>query len=83
VSVCTQSSLQQRNDVLFAEKCIIVVCEKLTIFPYGQDIVGNVILLAFRRHSQVQDRSGDLEEMYKNVTVILRKMDLPQHAVQL
>jgi len=33
-------------------------------------------------YSQVQDRSGVLKEMYKNVTVISRKMDLPQHAVQ-
>jgi len=23
------------------------MCEKLTVFPYGRDIVGNVILLAF------------------------------------
>ena len=33
--------LNGQNDVLFAEKCIQLVCEKLTIFPYGQDIVGN------------------------------------------
>jgi len=25
----------------------VFVCEKLTIFPYRQDIVGNVVLLAF------------------------------------
>ena len=31
------------DDVLFAENCIRLVCEKLTIFPYGQDIVGNVV----------------------------------------
>ena len=31
------------------------MCEKLTIFPYWQDIVGNVVLLAFWRYSQVQD----------------------------
>jgi len=54
VSVClcvcprTQSmGLNGRNDVLFAEKCIRLVCQKLTIFQYGQDIVGNVVLLAF------------------------------------
>jgi len=39
--------LNGRNDVLFAEKCIWLVSEKLTLFPYGQDIVGNVVLLAF------------------------------------
>ena len=39
--------LNGQNDVLFAEKCIRIVCEKLTIFPYGQDIVGKVVLLAF------------------------------------
>jgi len=58
------------------------VCEKLIIFPYGQDIVGNVVLLAFWRYSQIQDRSGVSGEMYKNGTVISRKMDLPQHAVR-
>ena len=46
VSVRTQSN--GRFDVLFAEKCIRFVYEQLTIFPYGQDIVGNVVLLAFR-----------------------------------
>jgi len=29
-----------------AEKCIRLVCEKLRIFPYGQCIIGNVVLLA-------------------------------------
>jgi len=80
VSVRTQSN--GRFDVLFAEKCIRFVYEQLTIFPYGQDIVGNVVLLAFRWYSQIQDRSEVLGEMYKNVTVISRKMDIPQHAVQ-
>jgi len=46
------------------------VCEKLIIFPYGQNTVGIYVSLAFRSYSQVQDRSGVLEEMYKNVTVI-------------
>ena len=77
-----RTHLNGQNDVLFAEKCIRLVCEKLTIFPYGRDIVGNVVLLAFWRYGQVQNRSGVLGEMYKNVTVISRKMDLPQHAVQ-
>jgi len=47
LSVCLCALSPGRNDVLFAEKCIRLVCEKLTIFPYGQDIVGNVVLLAF------------------------------------
>ena len=29
------------------EKCIWLVREKLTLFLYGQDIVGNVVLLAY------------------------------------
>jgi len=73
--------LNGQNNVLFAEKCIRLVCEKLTVFSYRQDIVGNV-LLAFWRYSQVQDLSVVLGEMYKNVTVVSWKMDLPQHAVQ-
>jgi len=55
---------------LFAEKCIRLLCEKLSLFPYGQDIVGNIFLLAFWWYSQVQDRSGSFGEMYKNVTHI-------------
>jgi len=88
VSVCMWAlspiGLNGRNDVLFAEKCIRLVCEKLTLFPYGQDIVGNVVLLAFWWYtcSQVQGRSVGFREMYKNVTLISRKMELPQHAVQ-
>jgi len=44
--------------------------EKLRIFPFGQYIVGNVVFLAFRRHSQVQNRHGGCEEMYKNVNTV-------------
>jgi len=29
------------------QKCIRFVCKKLTVFPYGQYIVGNVFSLAF------------------------------------
>ena len=29
------------------QKCIRLMCEKLTTFPYEQDIVGNVFSLAF------------------------------------
>jgi len=45
--ICFPIGLNGYNHVLFAEKCIRLVCEKLTIFPKGQDIVGNVVLLAF------------------------------------
>jgi len=38
---CTAIHLNGQNDVLFAEKCIRLVCDKLTLFLYGQDIVGN------------------------------------------
>ena len=52
------------------QRCIRLVCEKLTIFPYGQHMGGNVFSLAFWRYSQVQDRSRGLQEICKNVTVI-------------
>jgi len=32
---------------VFAQKCIRLVREKLTVFPYGQDIVGIYVSLAF------------------------------------
>jgi len=42
--------------------------EKLTVFLYGRDnIVGDVFSLAFWRYGQVQDRSGGLWEICKNV----------------
>jgi len=44
--------------------------EKLTVFPYRRDIIGNVFSLNFRQYSQVQDRSGGLREICKNVTVV-------------
>jgi len=91
VSVCvclwalSPIGLNGRHEVLFAEKCIRLVCEKLILFQHGQDIVGNVVLLAFRGCRQVQDWSEGFGEMYKNVKVISRKVDLPalpQHVVQ-
>ena len=45
--ICAPICLNGQNDVFFAEKCIRLVGKKLTIFPYGQDIVVNVSLLAF------------------------------------
>ena len=51
VCVCARAlspiGMNGRNDVLFAEKCIRVVLEKLRIFPYGQYIVGMYVSLAF------------------------------------
>jgi len=47
----------------FRQKCILLVHEKLRIFPYGRYIVGNVVILAFWRYSQVQDRSEGWWEM--------------------
>jgi len=45
--ICIPIGLNGQNDVLFAKKCIRFTCDKLTVFTYGQDIVGNVVLLAF------------------------------------
>jgi len=45
--ICAPIRLNGQNDALFAEKCIRLVCEKLTIFPYGQYIVGIYVSLAF------------------------------------
>jgi len=45
--ICAPIHLNGRNDVLFVEKCIRLVCEKLIIFPYGQYIVGISVSLAF------------------------------------
>jgi len=42
----------------------------LRIFPYGQYIIESVIFVAFWRHSQVQNRNGGCEEMYKNVNTV-------------
>jgi len=47
------------------QKCIRLVCEKLAVFPYGQDIIGNVYSLAFWRCNQLQDRSGVYEKYAK------------------
>ena len=48
VSVSTQSiHLNGQNEVLFAQKCIRLVHEKLRIFQYGQYIVGIYVSLAF------------------------------------
>jgi len=46
------------------------VREKLRIFPFRQYIVGNVVFLAFWWRSQVQNRNGGCEEMYKNVNTV-------------
>jgi len=51
------------------------VCEKLTIFPYGQYIIGIYVSLAFGWYSEFQGRSGGWGEMYKKYNSI------PQHGV--
>jgi len=57
---------------VFLTECIRLMRGKLTIFPYGQYIVGNICSLAFRRYSQFQDRSCGLRETCKSGTVISR-----------
>jgi len=61
VCLCTLSPMGRMT------YCIRLLCEKSRIFPYGQYIVGNIVLLAFWWYRQVQDRSGGWGEMYKNV----------------
>jgi len=59
---------------IIKQKCIIrFVGEKLSIFPYGQDIVGNAFSLASWWYNHVQDQNGDLQEICKNVTVVTCK----------
>jgi len=50
--ICACIGLKGQNDVFIAQKCIRLVLEKLTVFPYGQGIVGIYVSLAFRRYSQ-------------------------------
>jgi len=64
--ICARIRLNGRNDALIAEKCIRLVCEKLTVFPYGQYIV------EFKIKVGVEDKI-----MYKNVTLNTRKMAMP------
>ena len=45
--------------------------QKLTIFPYGQYIIGIDGSLAFQIYRQVRGRCWGLQEIYKNATVIL------------
>jgi len=67
LSVCLCALSPFFSSVLFVEKCIRLVCENLTIFPYGQYIVGIYVSLAFWQYRQLQDQSGGWGEMYKNV----------------
>ena len=39
--------LSGQNDAFFAQKCIRLVYEKLTVFPYRHDIIGICVSLAF------------------------------------
>jgi len=45
------------------------VREKLTVFSYGQDIVGISVSLAFQRYSQVRGRRWGLCEICKKNNV--------------
>jgi len=47
---------QLHKSLLFAQKCIQLLHEKLRIFPYGQYSIGICISLAFQRYTQVQGR---------------------------
>jgi len=64
----------------FKEKCIRLVREKLTVFPYGQYTIGIYISLTFRRYSHVRDQCWGLREICKNVTVDTGKIEVPLHA---
>ena len=50
---------------IFKQKCVRLMREKLTMFPYRQYIIGNVCSLAFQRNAQVQDQSWGLQEICK------------------
>jgi len=63
--------------VFFKQKCIWLVCEKWTIFPYTQYINGIVILLCtlmyFILCTLMRDRRWHLREICFKVTVISRR----------
>ena len=40
VGLSVRTHMNGLNDVLFAEECIRLVCEKLTEFPYGKELLG-------------------------------------------
>ena len=47
VSAFAQALVCMGRMTYCSPKNVFDSCERLTIFPYGQDIVGNVVLLAF------------------------------------
>jgi len=57
--------LNGQNSVFLAHKCIRLVREKLTVFPYAQYIIGIYVSLAFQRFSQVRDRCWVCEKFAK------------------
>ena len=61
---------------MFAEKCIRLMCEKLAVFPNGQDIVGNVVLLPFRARTKIHTH-----RVIRNVcsTVLLTRLVQCEH----
>jgi len=59
-----------QNDYFLHRNVFDSYVKRLTVFPYGQDIVGTYVSLAFQRYNQVQDWSGGLQNICKNVTLI-------------
>jgi len=55
------SGFKRRND---AEKCIRLVCENLTVFPFAWYTVKFCVEFPFLLYSQVQDRSGGWREIH-------------------
>jgi len=53
-----------------AEKCIRLVCEKLTVFPYARYTVEFCVAFPFLWCSQVQDRSGGWREIHVEKCII-------------
>ena len=71
VSVSTQSvGLNLRNEVLFAEKCIRLVREKLTLFPYGQDTLETLFYWLSDDRARFKSKSGFRRNVQKCNTYI-------------
>ena len=79
IGICDPIGLNGQNDVLFAQKCIRLVREKLIIFPYGQYIIGIYVSLAFRGCTQVRGLCWGLRAIGENVTVDTCKLNILLH----
>ena len=66
--ICAPTGLNGQHDVLVAQICIRLLCENLTVglYPYGQDTLESMFSL-FSKDSQVQDRSGGLQNICKKM----------------